>query len=78
MNEKEFLKLFGKEDKYRRIELPLLEGFSVQYHLGVKQYYINYEEFFEDGEGYGTEHACADMCIDLDMAVRLYEMHGGK
>ena len=77
MTKKEFLELFYFEGHYVHNSegyLPLDNGFSIKYYKSHDEFYINYQEDFQDYDGYVIEVADEDLRITFKMAFELYEI----
>ena len=75
MTKEEFLELFSEVNKYGYRYYSLNEPhFSITYRTSIDEFYINYQEDFEDYDGYITETADNDLDITFKIALRIYEL----
>ena len=75
MTKEEFLELFSEVDKYGYRYNPLNEDhFCILYRVNTKEFSIEYNEDFEDYDGYTTETANGNLIVNFDIALKIYEL----
>lgn len=77
MSKLEFLELFSEKDAYGYMYLSLDEaGFCIIFIVSSDEFFINYQEDFEDYDGYYINRADANLEINFDIAMRIYKFRG--
>ena len=78
MDKKEFLNKFQFDGVWTNSSegyLPLDNGFSIKYYRSNDEFYINYQEDFQDYDGYVVETANEDIRVTFKIALELYIMN---